>query len=213
MEYLTVRGYSSDEFVEKKSRFIGNIAPVTTEQEALEFIKEISQKHKTATHNTYAYILRNEGKTAIKRYSDNGEPQGTAGVPSLEVLSKEGLTDVCVVVTRYYGGIMLGAGGLVRAYSHATKLAIDSAFIMHMATCYNVLLECDYNLYQKVQYHLPSYTIVVKSVDFTSIVSLELLVHKDSLDSFTKQIITLSNGQSVPVVLGEVFADIKDTKT
>lgn len=208
MEYLTIKDYASDEFIEKKSRFIGHVAPVTTEQEANDFIKEISIKHKSATHNTFAYILRNNGSTAIKRYSDNGEPQGTAGVPSLEVLFKEGLTDICVVVTRYYGGIMLGTGGLVRAYSHATKIAIDASVKMHMATCYDVVLECDYNLYQKVLYLLPSYTVVVKDTAFTSLVTLELLIHGDSLDKFTKQITQISNGQVIPVVLGEIFADI-----
>lgn len=208
MEYLTIKEYACDEYVEKKSRFIGHIAPVTTQQEAEEFIKEISTKHKSATHNTFAYILRNNGGTEIKRYSDNGEPQGTAGVPSLEVISKEGLTDVCIVVTRYYGGIMLGAGGLVRAYSHASKIAIDSATKMHMATCHEVIVECDYNLYQKVLYLLPSYTIVVKDTEFTSLVTLNLLIHQDSLDGFVKQITEISNGQVIPIVMGEIFADI-----
>lgn len=119
MDYKTVRAESQDEFVERKSRFIGYIAPVKTEKEAQDFIVKISKQHFDATHNVYAYVLR-DGMT--RRYSDNGEPQGTAGVPVLDVLLKEGLTDVCVVVTRYFGGIMLGAGGLSGHIPTAQKL-------------------------------------------------------------------------------------------
>ena len=114
LEYTTIHDRAEDEFTERKSRFIGFIAPVETEQQALDFINEIKQKHRDATHNTYAYLLKN----GVKRYSDDGEPQGTAGVPMLDCLEKEGLTDVAVVVTRYFGGILLGAGGLVLSLIH-----------------------------------------------------------------------------------------------
>ncbi len=108
--YKTIKNESSDEFIVKKSRFIGYVRPVKTQQEALDFISEIKTKHWDATHNVYAYVLREGG---VRRFSDDGEPQGTAGIPSLDVLLKEEVTDCCVVVTRYFGGIMLGAGGLV----------------------------------------------------------------------------------------------------
>ncbi len=124
MEYITIKEFATDDFVEKKSRFIGYIMPVKTEQEATDFITKISKKHHDATHNVYAYILR-DGQ--VKRYSDNGEPQGTAGIPVLDVLQKEGLVDICIVVTRYFGGVMLGAGGLVRAYSHCASIAVRAA--------------------------------------------------------------------------------------
>lgn len=119
-EYVTIYAPAEDEFVERKSRFIGAIAPVQTEEEAQAWIAQVRQQHRDATHNTYAYILRN----GIKRYSDDGEPQGTAGVPMLDCIEKEGLVDVAVVVTRYFGGILLGAGGLVRAYSHLSLIHI-----------------------------------------------------------------------------------------
>ena len=129
-EYTTILDRAEDEFVERKSRFIGAIAPVETEEEALDFIAQIKHQHRDATHNTYAYVLKN----GVKRYSDDGEPQGTAGVPMLDCLEKEGLVDVAVVVTRYFGGILLGAGGLVRAYSHGAKIAVDAASRKLMTT-------------------------------------------------------------------------------
>ena len=136
-EYKTIGARASDEFVEKKSRFIGHICPVTMQQEALDFIQSLKTKYWDATHNVYAYVLR-DGQ--IRRYSDDGEPQGTAGIPTLDVLLKEGLTDCCVVVTRYFGGTLLGAGGLVRAYSHACKLAVDAGGVVTMALCTTLLI-------------------------------------------------------------------------
>ena len=120
-EYTTILGPAQDEFVERKSRFIGYIAPVETEEEAMAFIAQIKQQNRDATHNTYAYILKN----GVKRYSDDGEPQGTAGVPMLDCIEKEGLVDVAVAVTRYFGGILLGTGGLVKAYQDSVKLALE----------------------------------------------------------------------------------------
>ena len=128
-EYKTVTMDTSDEFVEKRSRFIGYIRPVKTEEEAIAFINQIKSKHWDATHNVYAYCLR-EGQ--VKRYSDDGEPQGTAGIPTLDVLLKSEVTDVVVVTTRYFGGILLGGGGLVRAYSHAASLALAKAQVVTM---------------------------------------------------------------------------------
>lgn len=118
-EYTTLAGYGEDEFVEKRSRFIGYAAPVSTEAEAVAFVNSIRERHREATHNVYAYILR-EGQ--IKRYSDDGEPQGTAGIPVLDVLQKAGIVDAVVVVTRYFGGTLLGAGGLVRAYTEGAAI-------------------------------------------------------------------------------------------
>ena len=122
--YKTIKIENSDEFVEKKSRFIGYAKPVVTEDEAIEFIKKIRAKHPDATHNVYAYKVRENN---IQRYSDDGEPAGTAGIPTLDVIQKEGITDICVVVTRYFGGILLGTGGLVKAYSQSTAMAYNGA--------------------------------------------------------------------------------------
>ena len=127
--YKTVRGFAFDELVEKRSRFIGYCKPVKTQDEAIAFINEIKSKHWDARHNVYAYVIRDEG---ISRYSDDNEPQGTAGIPVLDSIRKRGITDCVVVVTRYFGGVLLGAGGLVRAYSAAAKLGIDAAGEMEM---------------------------------------------------------------------------------
>ena len=129
-EYKTVEFENSDEFIEKKSKFIGYVKPVKTQEEATEFINKIKSKHWDATHNVYAYVLQENN---IQRYSDDGEPSGTAGVPVLDVILKSNLVDVCVVVTRYFGGTLLGAGGLVRAYSHGSKIAVEAGnIIIHM---------------------------------------------------------------------------------
>lgn len=204
-DYLTVSDYAEDEFVEKKSRFIGYIAPAETEQQALDFIAEISKKHRDATHNTYAFILRD----GTKRYSDNGEPQGTAGIPILSVLEKECLVDVCVVVTRYFGGIMLGAGGLVRAYSHGASIAVAAADIMHMTACLEILLECDYSMHGKLMYIFPDYNIKTVDTQFTSIVQIDLLIRRDRAEAFTKAVTELSNGQIKPIIVNERFEDMK----
>lgn len=204
-DYKTVKAYAEGSFVEKKSKFIGHIMPVQTEQEALDFIHTINKKHFDAKHNVFAYILK-EGQ--IRRYSDNGEPQGTAGIPTLDVLQKEGLTDVCVVVTRYFGGVLLGGGGLVRAYSHSTKLAVDNAQILNMVICKEVSIKCEYSFYGKLSYILPNYGVVVKSSDFGSEVTLNIIIRSDCYDKFLKEITELSNGQVAPNIIGESYQDM-----
>lgn len=141
-EYKTLRAPASDEFTEKRSRFIGYAQPVSTQVEAAAFIERIKKQHHDATHNVFAYLLR-EGQ--LERYSDDGEPQGTAGIPVLDVLRKQGVTNCAVVVTRYFGGILLGAGGLVRAYSHAAAIALGKAGIVTMAHCAILDIACDYS--------------------------------------------------------------------
>lgn len=146
-DYKTPTTESHGEFVEKRSRFIGYCKPVTTEQEATDFINEIRSRHWDARHNVYAYSLR-EGN--IKRYSDDGEPSGTAGMPVLDVIVKNEVYDVCVVVTRYFGGVLLGTGGLVRAYSQGAKLALEAGKVALMEFCAVCSLHCSYNQYGKV---------------------------------------------------------------
>ena len=147
MEYRTVRERAEDFFLEKRSRFIGSIAPAQTEEEALRFLAEIRSEHPQARHHVYAYLLRERNTT---RFSDAGEPSGTGGAPVLGVLQKEGLTDVVLVVTRYFGGTLLGAGGLTRAYAHAAKLAVDKASIRVMRLCASVRVSCPYALYDRL---------------------------------------------------------------
>ena len=146
-DYKTVQFEAKGEFVEKRSRFIGYCKPVKTEQEAVEFINSKRTEHWDATHNVYAYSLR-EGN--IKRYSDDGEPSGTAGMPTLDVILKNDIYDVCIVVTRYFGGVLLGTGGLVRAYSQGAKVALEAGNVVLMQSCAICQAKCSYNQYGKV---------------------------------------------------------------
>jgi len=171
-DYVTVAAAAQDDFFEKKSQFIGHIAPAATEEEALAFLAQVRQQHRDARHNCYAFRLKN----GVKRCSDDGEPQGTAGVPMLEVLEREDLSDVVVVVTRYFGGILLGAGGLVRAYAHAAKLAVDAAHKQVMSPAVILRLDLDYSQYGRVQQLLGRYTYQLLSSDFGAQVSLRLLL-------------------------------------
>lgn len=200
--YRTIRAPASDEFTERKSRFIGYICPVTTEAEALAFLEEIRKKHRDATHNCYAYLLR-EGH--LQRFSDDAEPSGTAGRPILEVLLREGLTDVCVVVTRYFGGILLGAGGLVRAYTQGCKCAVDAAEVLVMHPAAELTVTMDYAFYGKLQYLLPAYGTVILGTDFGENVTQRLMLKTEKLPAFCKAVEEASSAGVVPQVTGERF--------
>ena len=200
MNYYTVSEAAEASFIEKRSEFIGYIAPVKTDEEAVNFINTIKAKHRKAKHNVYAYILR---KDNISRYSDDGEPQGTAGVPVLDVLQKRGLTDVCVVVTRYFGGILLGGGGLVRAYSHAASLACDAAHTMDMCLCHRLKICTDYGMYGKLTYILPNFETITVNSDFADSVTLELLVLSKKLSALISEITEITNGSAEITDCGE----------
>ena len=190
--YKTVQQESSDEFVEKRSRFIGYCKPVTTEEEALEFINKIKTKHWDARHNVYAYCLR-EGQ--IKRYSDDGEPQGTAGMPVLDVLLKNELTDLVVVVTRYFGGVLLGTGGLVRAYSHSAKIGVEASHIIKMEQCLICSLQCNYNQYGKVSALVAQCGGVVDDSQFGTDVELIFHIPQDGFDKLAKELADATCGE------------------
>lgn len=185
MSYLTIKKEGQDQFEEKKSLFIGYAKRVYSEEDAKTFVDRIRSKHKDATHNVYAYIVgENMG---IQRYSDDGEPQGTGGVPVLEVIKKNGITDVAVVVTRYFGGVMLGAGGLVRAYSKGAAIAIDNGGIVEKVVGLSITIKIDYELLGKVQYvcsqnqwHIEetNYTDKVELVIFSEITVAEVIKGK-----------------------------------
>ena len=209
MNYLTISENAKASFIEKRSEFIGYISPVKTNDEAVAFINSIKAEHRKAKHNVYAYILREDN---ISRYSDDGEPQGTAGVPVLDVLKKRGLTDVCVVVTRYFGGILLGGGGLVRAYSHAASLACDAAHIMDMCLCHRLKITADYGMYGKISYLLPNYDTITVDSDFGSDVTLEILVLSEKLDALKKELTEVTNGTAEIEDLGELFEDFSSVK-
>ena len=209
MNYLTISENAKASFIEKRSEFIGYIAPVKTNDEAVAFINSIKAEHRKARHNVYAYILREDN---ISRYSDDGEPQGTAGVPVLDVLKKRGLTDVCVVVTRYFGGILLGGGGLVRAYSHAASLACDAAHIMDMCLCHRLKISADYGMYGKISYLLPNFDTITVNSDFGSDVTLEILVLSEKLDALKKELTEATNGTASIEDCGELYEDFSLVK-
>ena len=209
MNYYTVSEAAEASFIEKRSEFIGYIAPVKTDEEAVNFINTIKAKHRKAKHNVYAYILR---KDNISRYSDDGEPQGTAGVPVLDVLQKRGLTDVCVVVTRYFGGILLGGGGVVRAYSHAASLACDAAHTMDMCLCHRLKICTDYGMYGKLTYILPNFETITVNSDFADSVTLELLVLSKKLSALISEITEITNGSAEITDCGELFEDFSSVR-
>ncbi len=204
MGYKTIRKQHNITFTEKRSEFIAYICPVITNDEAVNFINQIKAANRKATHNVYAYILREDNTT---RYSDDGEPQGTAGVPVLEILKKNNITDVCCVVTRYFGGILLGGGGLVRAYSTAAKLAVESAGIKNMCECYNISVTMDYNLYNKISYILPQFEIKELSSKFEEEVCLQLLVKKELFEPLKEKLIDISVGKIIIKKSKELFED------
>ena len=198
--YLTIAKEATDEFVERKSRFMGFIKPVTTEEEALAFIREKQKKYWDATHNVYAYVL-NGGN--LCRFSDDGEPQGTAGIPVLDVLRKEGLVDCVVVVTRYFGGILLGAGGLVRAYSHGAKIAVDAAGVVEMRKCLLGEIVCDYAQYGMIPALLAEHSANITDTRFGEAVTVCFSIPREGKGSLEAAVIDRSNGRLTATFTGE----------
>lgn len=185
MNYITLKKIATAEFCEQKSRFICNIKPVETEAEAVEFINEIKQKYWNAKHNVYAYILKNGN---IKKYSDDGEPHSTAGLPMLQTMEKKGLVNCVAVVTRYFGGILLGTGGLVRAYSNSVQLGIEQAEIVKMVSSYKCLFVCPYDCYGKFENLLKSTTVKTEKTEFEESVKVYFCVPKEQFENFEKNI-------------------------
>ena len=201
-DYKTISREAAPEFVERRSRFIGYIKPVTTEKEALDFINSIRSKHWDATHNVYAYVLREQNTC---RYSDDNEPQGTAGMPVLDVIRKSGLTDVCIVVTRYFGGILLGGGGLVRAYSHSASLAVEAAGQIMMRSCALCTLECTYNQYGKLNSLVPENGGTIDNADFSDKVILAFHIPISELPRLQKLITDTTSGTVTVVSETEAY--------
>ena len=204
-EYKTVEKEGVDEFVEKKSRFIGHVKPVKTQQEATEFINSLKSKYWDATHNVYAYVLRENN---ICRSSDDGEPSGTAGVPVLDVLLKEQLVDVCVVVTRYFGGTLLGAGGLVRAYSHGSRIAVESGGIITMAPCKIMTVSVNYSFYDRMNILLADSGANVIESNFSDVVNIKFSIKADNKDVLADKLTQQSNGKYSLKEIGEKFAKV-----
>ena len=189
-EYLVPTQFGEDEFIEKKSRFIGRLWPVETEEAALEKIQEMKKQHYDATHNCWAYII----KDGAVRFSDDGEPGGTAGMPMLQVLQREGLFNCVCVVTRYFGGILLGAGGLVRAYTKGAKIAVDAAG-KSMKRVWTVLyVPCPYTYYERVKLLVAECEGIIRTTDFGAEVELELLFAENMADAFLDKLTDLTAG-------------------
>ncbi len=200
-EYLVPSGFGEAEFTEKRSRFIGRIWCVETEQEALARIQEMRKKHYDATHNCWAYILR-DGAT---RFSDDGEPGGTAGLPMVQVLQKEGLFNVVCVVTRYFGGILLGAGGLVRAYTRGAKIAVDAAGKSVKRVWTALYIPCPYSYFERVKLSVAAFGGVIQDTDFGADVELTVLLPEGQTQPFLTALTDLSAGAIEALETGKEY--------
>lgn len=189
-EYLVPTGYGEDEFVEKKSRFIGRVWCVETEEEALSRIQEMKKQHYDASHNCWAYVIRD----GAMRFSDDGEPGGTAGNPMMQVLQREQLYNIVCVVTRYFGGVLLGAGGLVRAYTKGAKIAIDAAG-KSMKRVWTVLyVPCPYSFYERVKLEVEAFGGILRDTRFGAEVELEILVAEGQTQAFMDKLTDMTAG-------------------
>ena len=191
-EYRTAIRAASARFTERRSRFIGYASPVSGEAEAEAFLREIRSRNREAAHNAYAWSLR-EGLN--RRHSDDGEPQGTAGMPALEVLLKSGVTDTAIVVTRYFGGILLGAGGLVRAYSRAASLALQEAGVATMRPCFLAEVFCGYERYSRIAALISEFGGVSDGADFTDRVRIRFHMECRKLPAFQAALSDATGGE------------------
>ena len=192
-KYYTVKGPGENEIVIEKSRFIAHVARTETEEEAQEFIQNIKKAHWNATHNCSAYMIGEHDQ--IQKANDDGEPSGTAGVPILEVLKKKHLKDTVVVVTRYFGGIKLGAGGLIRAYSKATSEGINATGVVQRKLMRIISTKVDYTWLGKLENELRSSVYLIKEIHYLDNVVIDTYVEEEQTESFTQWMIELTNGQ------------------
>ena len=202
ISYNTVKNNASYEFTEKRSKFIGYINPIETENEAINFIKEIKSKHWDAKHNAYAYSIK---ENSVSRFSDDGEPQGTAGMPIMKIINKNELTNVVIVVTRYFGGILLGTGGLVRCYSHAAKSANNSSNIIKKSFCKNFKLNCSYDFYGKITSSILSHKGIIKNVNYSDSVEIIFYIESDKFNNLKNSINDITCGNTDIIFLEESF--------
>lgn len=192
--YLTIRGPGSDEVVIQKSRFIGCAVPCSSEEEAQAFIRSIREKYRDARHCCYAYVIgRNSG---IMRYSDDGEPGGTAGMPMMDVLKNEGIVNCCVVVVRYFGGILLGTGGLVRAYTQGCKIALQAASVVRMEL--SVLRQCrvSYPAWNQIQYTLQNLPVILEGIEYSDSVSFRICTRSEDMAEIVQTLNNLTDGKA-----------------
>lgn len=200
-EYYIPTGPGEAEFSEKRSRFLGHIRRVETEDEARAFIAEMKKKYYDARHNCWCYII----KGGAERYSDDGEPQGTAGIPMLEVLRREEISNVVCVVTRYFGGVLLGAGGLLRAYTRSAKDALDAAGISVVRRWVQMDIACSYALCEKMKTEIASFGGAAAELEYGAAVTVHALIPEEQAGNFTDRIFDISGGTVKPTPTGEQF--------
>ncbi|MFA7636698.1 MAG: YigZ family protein [Monoglobales bacterium] len=204
-EYKTVKDRGYAEFTDKKSLFISNVFPVKTEEKAIFYLNAVKKKYSDATHNVYAYVVRENN---IQRFSDDGEPSGTAGMPVLDAIRKRGLTDMLVVVTRYFGGTLLGTGGLVHAYGKSASLGIENACPVTRRLCHIYSVTADYSLSGKIEYSLTGSEYIIENIDYTDAVTFKVCVPFGAEERFLKEVTEVSLGSAKVEGLGERFVDI-----
>jgi uncharacterized YigZ family protein len=196
-------GRGEAEFVTGKSRFIGHGAPARTEEDALNFLADARRDHRDASHNCYAYIIG--ANMGVMRYSDDGEPGGTAGLPIIETMKSREVTDCCVVVTRYFGGVLLGAGGLARAYARGASAALDASRVAEMHPTERYAIEAPYRLYKKIEYCLQSMPVIVEDKAFDEYVTITMIIKCGDAGAFIRNIAELSDGTITPALLNDLY--------
>lgn len=208
-QYKTVMRQAVAEIEEKKSRFIASVKPVSTEEEAVEFINGLKSRYWDATHNVYAYYIC--GNNIIQRYSDDGEPTGTAGLPVLEVIKRTGLQDLAIVVTRYFGGTLLGAAGLIRAYGKSAAAGIEAAGRITREMCLEISVIAEYTLFGKLQSAIISDGFIINEVIYTDEVEIKVYVPVDLESKFTDRINDVTNAKAIIAVGGKIYISIDET--
>lgn len=208
--YKSIHKEGRDEIIINKSRFIGTACPVETEEEALEFIDRIKKEFKDATHNVYAYVIGENSN--IQRYSDDGEPSGTAGMPVLNVIKQENLKNIAVVVTRYFGGVLLGAGGLVRAYTRGAKIGIDIGIIVDKNLFYDVSFKLDYTLLGKMDNELLKNNFIVVDKIYEDQVLFKLLIETEKLENIEALVSEITSGKAEITIGQAKYQSVKDGK-
>ena len=207
-DYKIVYSGGSDEIVEKKSRFIANVFSVSTEEEVLQIIEDTRKKYWDARHNCYAYVIGNNDE--ITRCSDDGEPSGTAGRPILEVITGSGIHNALIIVTRYFGGTLLGTGGLVRAYSKSAQAGIVASKVVIRENGRKASIKTDYNGIGKIQYIAGSMEINTLDTDYSDIVKIELLVPEDKVETLVNKVTEASSGRAVIDIGDELYFSVVD---
>lgn len=201
--YKTLLTRASDEFIINKSRFIGYGAPAASEEEALGFLADVRSAHKDASHHCYAYIIG--ANMGVMRYSDDGEPGGTAGMPIIEVMKARQVTNACVVVVRYFGGVLLGAGGLTRAYSQGAAMAINAAGVGEVSPTRRYLMEVPYPMLGRVEYLLKSLPVIVEDKQFSDAIVMTLIVRARDDEAFLSAVTSGTDGRIEPIFMEEMY--------